>query len=39
MVDSVLSTGLQGIQAGVNRAQQAAENINQATTELPRETV
>ncbi len=32
MIDSLLSTGVQGIQSGLNRAQQAAEDIASATT-------
>jgi hypothetical protein len=32
MVDSVLSTGLQGVLSGVENAQQAAQNIASATT-------
>ena len=32
MVDSVLSSGLRGIQSGINSAREAAEDIAQATT-------
>lgn len=36
MVDSVMASGLQGVQRGVNNAQQAAQNIAETTTQ-PRE--
>lgn len=32
MIDSILATGLQGIQSGLNRADQAAQDITRATT-------
>lgn len=32
MIDSVLATGVQGIQSGISSARQAAEDIAQATT-------
>ncbi|ARN76350.1 hypothetical protein [Oceanicoccus sagamiensis] len=35
MINSVLSTGLQGVQSGVSTAQRAAEDIVQATTTDP----
>lgn len=33
MVDSVLSTGLQGVQSGIDNARRAAEDITRATTQ------